>query len=186
MRKAQQKKLLGDLAIEEGNFTTAFFKENAIHELFGDNLRGQGNDLRDMVIQEPTGLDDVAATAKVWEAGLETVEEQMDVVAAKTSKAEANAELAEFDENVPLDTEMNEGDEKSPVEEELEQLVAGLTPIEKFALNYLESNQDEAAVELLKAAEVRNTMIFVIQFVLIVFFLRRKSSKTKKIGKWNI
>lgn len=142
--------MLGDLAIEEGNFTTAFFKENAIRELFAQGLKG--NDLRDMVTQEPTGLEDVATSTKVWEAGLEAVEEQMDVVATKTSKAEANAELAEFDETVPLDTEVNEGD---PAEEELEQLVAGLTPIEKFALKYLESNQDEATVELLKAAEVR-------------------------------
>lgn len=156
MRKAQQKKLLGDLAIEEGNFTTAFFKENAIRDLFGENLRGQGNDLRDMVAQEPTGLEDVAASAKVWEAGIEVVEEQMDVVAAKTSKAEANAELAEFDENVPLDTDPNEGEDKSPAEEELERLVAELTPIEKFALEYLEKNQDEATMELMKAAEVRS------------------------------
>lgn len=154
LRKAQQKKLLGDLAIEEGNFTTAFFKENAIRELFGENLHGQGNDLRDMVAQEPTGLEDVAASAKVWEAGIEVVEEQMDVVAAKTSKAEACAELAEFDENVPLDTEINDSEDKSPAEEELERLVADLTPIEKFALEYLEKNLDEATMELMKAAEV--------------------------------
>lgn len=153
LRKAQQKKLLGDLAIEEGNFTTAFFKDGALRELFGENVKGRGNDLRDMV-EEPKGLQDVAASTKVWEEGLEQVEEQMDVVAAKTSKAEANAELAEFDENVPLDTETAEGDDKTPAEDELEQLVASLTPIEKFALKYLESNQDEATVEYLKAAEV--------------------------------
>lgn len=154
LRKAQQKKLLGDLAIEEGNFTTAFFKDSALRELFGETVKGRGNDLRDMVAQEPKGLEDVAVSTKVWEAGLESVEEQTDVVAAKTSKAEANAELAEFDENVPLDTEITEGDDKTPAEDELEQLVAVLTPIEKFALKYLESNQDEATVEYLKAAEV--------------------------------
>lgn len=31
LKKANQKRLLGDLAIEGGNFTTAFFKEVMFH-----------------------------------------------------------------------------------------------------------------------------------------------------------
>ena len=31
LRKANQKRLLGDIAIEGGNFTTAFFKKQTIH-----------------------------------------------------------------------------------------------------------------------------------------------------------
>ena len=34
MKKANQKRLLGDLAIEGGNFTTAFFKKSTVRDLF--------------------------------------------------------------------------------------------------------------------------------------------------------
>ncbi|XP_035827815.1 helicase domino isoform X2 [Aplysia californica] len=36
LKKANQKRLLGDLAIEGGNFTTAFFKEQTISDLFAE------------------------------------------------------------------------------------------------------------------------------------------------------
>jgi hypothetical protein len=41
LKKANQKRLLGDVAIEGGNFTTAFFRQNTLTELF----------------EEPSGLD---------------------------------------------------------------------------------------------------------------------------------
>lgn len=50
-------------------------------------------------------------------------EEEMDLQAAKTAHAEAAAELAEFDESIPLDNESRENEEKSPVEEEIEKLM---------------------------------------------------------------
>ena len=34
LKKANQKRMLGDLAIEGGNFTTAFFKKQTIADLF--------------------------------------------------------------------------------------------------------------------------------------------------------
>merc|ERR1712029_822513 len=37
LKKANQKRLLGDLAIEGGNFTTAFFKKSTINDLLNDN-----------------------------------------------------------------------------------------------------------------------------------------------------
>ena len=39
LKKANQKRLLGDLAIEGGNFTTAFFKEVCLKYLNGQNNR---------------------------------------------------------------------------------------------------------------------------------------------------
>ena len=36
LKKANQKRLLGDVAIEGGNFTTAFFRENTLQELFAE------------------------------------------------------------------------------------------------------------------------------------------------------
>ena len=37
LKKANQKRLLGDLAIEGGNFTTAYFKKSTIRDLFDEN-----------------------------------------------------------------------------------------------------------------------------------------------------
>lgn len=136
LKKAQQKKLLGDLAIEEGNFTTAFFKQNAIQDLFGENLKAAGSDLRDLVtIGEPLTVTPAAVATPpetpsagpivpeaVWEKAIEKVEDESDIVAAKTSKAEANAELAEFDESVPLDVEKGEPD--AGVDEELDKMIS--------------------------------------------------------------
>ena len=183
MKKAQQKKLLGDLAIEEGNFTTAFFKQGAVKELFGEGLRGQGNDLRDLitvheddeapkqpviisstVTSEPTEEPETSELQD-WEKAIEKVEEKEDIVAAKTSKAEANAEFAEFDENLPLGE-----DETKDEDDELEKIVDELTPIEKYALTFLESVQDPAQLEQLKLAEVC-CLLFSIHLQKLTMFL---------------
>lgn len=154
LKKAQQKKLLGDLAIEEGNFTTAFFKQNAVRDLFGEGMTGTGHDLRDMLeaqnsqVPSPVAPDAVPAIQE-WEKAIEKVEEREDIVAAKTSKAEANAELAEFDENVPLDADANEVREE---DDELQRLIDDLSPLETYALKFLESTQDHQ--DQLKQAEV--------------------------------
>ena len=39
VKKANQKRLLGDLAIEGGNFTTAFFKKNTLQDLFNVDMK---------------------------------------------------------------------------------------------------------------------------------------------------
>lgn len=55
------------------------------------------------------------------ESALAQVEDETDVAAAKVAKAEAAAELAEFDENIPLETQ--EGQELSKAEQELNTLM---------------------------------------------------------------
>lgn len=180
LKKAQQKKLLADLAIEEGSFTTSFFRQNAVQELFGDNLTGQGRSLRDemasddqeaqasgqsgksdavpssedtMAVDSPPRIEEVTNISRLqeFEKALEKAEETEDVNAAKTSRAEAKAEYAEFDENVPFDDTDGVRDDN---EDELEKLVEDLSPIEKYALSFLESTQDPAQLEELKQAEV--------------------------------
>ena len=37
LKKAQQKRLLGNIAIEGGNFTAAYFKQDSVKELFNMN-----------------------------------------------------------------------------------------------------------------------------------------------------
>ncbi|KAH8038371.1 hypothetical protein HPB51_001485 [Rhipicephalus microplus] len=57
-----------------------------------------------------------------FEKALGMAEEELDVQAAHTARAEAAAELAEFDESIPLDTDSRDED-KSQAEEELDKLM---------------------------------------------------------------
>ena len=120
LKKAQQKKLLGSVAIEGGNFTTAFFKQNAIQELFGIDLIKEISHQNSEPIESNENTNESILEVQLEQA-LGTVEEDSDVAAAKTARAEAAAELAEFDENIPIDTEKEE--EKSPEEEQIDQLI---------------------------------------------------------------
>ncbi len=121
LKKAQQKKLLGSVAIEGGNFTTAFFKRNAIQELFGIDLPNGG---QTSASSETTTVDNTVDSIgdAQFEQALCTAEEDNDVAAAKTARAEAAAELAEFDENIPIDIEGKE-EEKSAEEEKIDELI---------------------------------------------------------------
>ena len=120
LKKAQQKKLLGSVAIEGGNFTTAFFKQNAIQDLFGIDLLKESSAQRLEAIEANESTNETILDAQLEQA-LGTVEEDNDVVAAKTARAEAAAEYAEFDENIPIDADKEE--EKSPEEEQIDQLI---------------------------------------------------------------
>ena len=132
LKKAQQKKLLGSVAIEGGNFTTAFFKQNAIQDLFGIDLPKES--LAQNSSSEITDINETETILETqFEQALGTVEEDTDVAAAKTARAEAAAEYAEFDENIPIDTDREE--EKSPEEEQIDQLIGQVCNPLHFYLN---------------------------------------------------
>lgn len=57
-----------------------------------------------------------------FECALAAAEDETDVQAAKTAKAEAAAELAEFDENIPIE-EGEGGEELSKAEQEVATLM---------------------------------------------------------------
>lgn len=127
LKKANQKRLLGDLAIEGGNFTTAYFKSSTIHDLFNVN-GGESEDQQLMitersetVIAPPLPEDKSAVGA--FESALACAEDEQDVEAAKTAKAEAVADLAEFDENIPIE-ETEKQPEISKAEQEVENLIS--------------------------------------------------------------
>ncbi|XP_076367380.1 domino helicase isoform X3 [Tachypleus tridentatus] len=167
LKKAGQKRLLGDLAIEGGNFTSVFFQKNAIRELFG--IKEDNSTDKCVVKKEPTDSDvsklgvtaveekPVDLTEKFLQTELEhalgMAEEENDVEAAKTARAEAAAELAEFDESIPIDSETRDNEERSQAEEELDKLMDQLTPVEKYAMQFLETIQDSFSLEQLKQAE---------------------------------
>lgn len=58
------------------------------------------------------------------ESALAAAEEDLDVQAAKTAKAEAVADLAEFDENIPLEDADRDDAQVSKAEQEVQNLVS--------------------------------------------------------------
>lgn len=143
LKKANQKRLLGDLAIEGGNFTTAYFKSSSIQDLFNVNSneddastrlsevlerdKDRRKVLQDNLLSGPststaTASDDRSAMG-AFESALAEAEDEQDVQAAKIASAEADADLAEFDESIPIEENENKPPEKSKEEQEVENLV---------------------------------------------------------------
>ncbi|XP_007572801.1 helicase SRCAP isoform X2 [Poecilia formosa] len=156
LKKANQKRMLGDMAIEGGNFTTAFFKEQTIRELFDVNdgeKREVAVELSVPQAEEEEGVNKQSTT--ILEQALCRAEDEEDIVAASQAKAEQVAELAEFNENIPLDDggEQEEVEELSKAEQEIAALVEQLTPIERYAMNFLEASLEDVCKEELKQAE---------------------------------
>ncbi|XP_058261939.1 helicase SRCAP isoform X2 [Hemibagrus wyckioides] len=155
LKKANQKRMLGDMAIEGGNFTTAFFKQQTIRELF-DVYEGEKKDTESSV---PLSEDEEAINKQqttILEQALCRAEDEEDIVAASQAKAEQVAELAEFNENIPLDdgeSRDQEEEELSKAEQEIAALVEQLTPIERYAMNFLEASLEDICKEELKQAE---------------------------------
>ncbi|XP_072230229.1 uncharacterized protein srcap [Leuresthes tenuis] len=156
LKKANQKRMLGDMAIEGGNFTTAFFKQQTIRELFDVNegeKREVAVELSVPQVEEEEGVNKQCTT--ILEQALCRAEDEEDIVAASQAKAEQVAELAEFNENIPLDDggEQEEVEELSKAEQEIAALVEQLTPIERYAMNFLEASLEDVCKEELKQAE---------------------------------
>uniref|UniRef100_H3CXJ7 Snf2-related CREBBP activator protein n=1 Tax=Tetraodon nigroviridis TaxID=99883 RepID=H3CXJ7_TETNG len=157
LKKANQKRMLGDMAIEGGNFTTAFFKQQTIRELFDMN-DGQKKEMA-VELTVPQAEEEEETVNKqsttILEQALCRAEDEEDIVAASQAKAEQVAELAEFNENIPLDDggEQEEMEELSKAEQEIAALVEQLTPIERYAMNFLEASLEDVCKEELKQAE---------------------------------
>ncbi|CAG5123366.1 unnamed protein product, partial [Candidula unifasciata] len=174
LKKANQKRLLGDLAIEGGNFTTAFFKEQTIHDLFAEpsgleslvEAKAKEKEEKEKARQEKENEEreraekeenkKEAAILSQFEQALCKAEDETDAQAATQVQAEQKAELAEFDENIPWDereTEAREDDDISKVEIELAMLDKELTPIERYAVGVMEAQMEPETAEELKMAE---------------------------------
>ncbi|XP_075165113.1 domino helicase [Haematobia irritans] len=183
LKKANQKRMLSDMAIEGGNFTTSYFKSSTIKDLFniesqtqtsGDAplaiTSSQSSEMYDKTatsssapsssasstIVEPTEVDLEKQSLKVFESALAAAEDEQDVQATKTARAEAAADLAEFDENIPLEEVATNGDgnvELSKADLEMQNLVKQLSPIERYAMKFVEETGAAWTAEQLRAAE---------------------------------
>ncbi|XP_051168190.1 helicase domino isoform X6 [Leptopilina boulardi] len=172
LKKANQKRLLGDLAIEGGNFTTAYFKSSTIQDIFNvDQTEGDASTRmaevldqsreRERILQresssslsQPNSIGEEKAAMGALESALAAAEEDLDVQAAKTAKAEAVADLAEFDENIPLDEPDKDETQISKAEIEVQNLVSQLTPVERYAMKFIEEAEGSFSAAQLAAAE---------------------------------
>uniref|UniRef100_A0A8C6TNZ7 Snf2-related CREBBP activator protein n=1 Tax=Neogobius melanostomus TaxID=47308 RepID=A0A8C6TNZ7_9GOBI len=149
LKKANQKRMLGDMAIEGGNFTTAFFKQVQLRQ----SVLEAAVELTVPPAEEEETSNKQSTT--ILEQALCRAEDEEDIVAASQAKAEQVAELAEFNENIPLDDggEPEEVEEMSKAEQEIAALVEQLTPIERYAMNFLEASLEDVCKEELKQAE---------------------------------
>ncbi|XP_066144904.1 helicase domino isoform X1 [Euwallacea fornicatus] len=163
LKKANQKRLLGDLAIEGGNFTTAYFKSSTIQDLFSidQTLETAAQRMSEIVesrketaivADTSLGQSEDKGAAGALENALAACEDDQDVQAAKIAKAEAVADLAEFDENIPLDQEPEKEPEVSKAEMEINNIIEKLSPIEKYAMKFIEQTESAWSAEQLAAA----------------------------------
>nr|XP_029735558.1 helicase domino isoform X1 [Aedes albopictus] len=179
LKKANQKRMLGDLAIEGGNFTTAYFKSSTIQDLFTVDTVEEDASMRlaevidrdrerkERLQQSMTAGTSVAPSTSsgtpeesaksainVFESALAAAEDDQDVQAAKFAKAEASADLEEFDENIPIDQEPKEKEpEMSKAEKEVQNLIKQLSPIERYAMRFVEDTEGTWTAIQLKAVE---------------------------------
>lgn len=147
LKKANQKRLLGDLAIEGGNFTTAYFKSSTIQDIFnvdqGDDASARLSEIVEhskdrkqrlneslqtpstsaAAVSASTSANDEKGAINAFESALAEIEDVQDVEAATTAKAEAAADLDEFDENIPLEDLESKQPEMSRAEQEVENII---------------------------------------------------------------
>ncbi|RCN40643.1 helicase protein [Ancylostoma caninum] len=150
LRKAIQKRRLGEMAIDEAGFTPEFFKQSDnIRDLFDGDV-----DVGDVAtIEGPKSQKDV-------EKVMATLEDEQDVIAAKMLLAETRADKAEFDES----RNVNAGesttsifqshlDSEEPMDEKYIELISQLKPIERYAVNFLEAEYKPEFEEEVREAQ---------------------------------
>uniref|UniRef100_A0A336MIX0 CSON001825 protein n=1 Tax=Culicoides sonorensis TaxID=179676 RepID=A0A336MIX0_CULSO len=178
LKKANQKRLLGDLAIEGGNFTTAYFKSSTIQDLFTvdqneedpsarlaevvERDKERRENLQQSLASTSTSNEDTSgstvakASVGIFESALATAEDDQDVEAAKMAKDEEAAELNEFDENIPITEDGNvppKDPEISKAEKEIQVIINQLNPVEKYAMRFVEDTKETWTAIQLEAVE---------------------------------
>ncbi|CAF0978049.1 unnamed protein product [Adineta steineri] len=167
LKKANQKRLLGDLTIDGGSFDVAYFKKNNIRDLFDqsatleDIVRERNNYQQHLdttrspatttATVTPSTTSDNNLTLTQYEEALATVEDETDRLAADELNKEVKAELNEFNEDEANEVnELNEDQliekqkrQMNKVEEELKTFDEQLRPIERYALRCVEAYRHE-------------------------------------------
>ncbi|XP_041977772.1 helicase domino [Aricia agestis] len=155
LRKAEQKRALGHLAIDDGHFTTSYLRAVNIKELFGSE-EGRGGD-------ECGGEGEGGSL----ESALAAAEDEADAAAAAAARAEVAGDLAEFDETVPLEPDAADSHPAArpapaqpadPDAAPLAALMKQLTPIEKYAMRLVENSEAATEAERNALGEMRRQL----------------------------
>jgi len=135
LKKANQKRLLGDIAIEGGNFTTAFFKKSTINDLFDNSATDNSVEDDEQMVERTDSTSKKSIGA--FENALATAEDDTDILATKEARAEENADENDFKEE----------------EDQFNAVLAELSSVERYALRHLEGEQACYVQGQLEAAE---------------------------------
>lgn len=92
LRKANQKRMLNDVVIQEGEFTTDYFNNMSVKDMIGDDA------LDDRDADANAAMDRVLGGGRGTGRVFEAVEDKEDIVAAKEAEKEIANEAVEFDE----------------------------------------------------------------------------------------
>ncbi|GMR42529.1 hypothetical protein PMAYCL1PPCAC_12724, partial [Pristionchus mayeri] len=140
LKKAMQKRRLGEMAIDEAGFTPDFFRQK-------DNIRDlfNGEDEEDVEVDAPL---DAPSNQIELDKAMASLEDEQDVAAAKIVRSEAKADSREFDERTGGVTVIGGGDDG-----EFGELLGQLKPIEKYAIKFLEAEYKPEFEEEVKEAE---------------------------------
>lgn len=92
LRKANQKRMLDDVVIQEGEFTTDYFNNVSVKDMIGDEA------LDDRDADANAAMDRVLGGARGNGRVFEAVEDQEDIAAANEAEKEVANEAIEFDE----------------------------------------------------------------------------------------
>ena len=133
LKKANQKRLLGDIAIEGGNFTTAFFKKSTINDLFDNDAAAEAEES----VESEEGGETTKKSIGAFETALATAEEETDIRATREARAEENQDENDFKEE----------------EDQFQAVLAELSAVERLALRYLEDQGRDYVRGQLEAAE---------------------------------
>ena len=151
LKKANQKRLLGDLTIDGGSFDMSYFKKNNLCELFDQNqtledIVRERNQMQEQF--ESTRNENSNLTLTQYEQALAACEDETDRNAAEELNKEVKADLNEFNEDE--NTELNEDQliekqkqQMNKIEEDLKVLDEQLRPIERYALRCVEVYRHE-------------------------------------------
>ena len=92
LRKANQKRMLDDVVIQEGEFTTDYFNNMSVKDMIGDET------LDDRDADANAAMDRVLGGGRGTGRVFEAVEDKEDIAAAKEAEKEIANEAVEFDE----------------------------------------------------------------------------------------
>ena len=92
LRKANQKRMLDDVVIQEGEFTTDYFNNTSVKDMIGDEA------LDDRDADANAAMDRVLGGSRGKGRVFDAVEDQEDITAAKVAEKEIANEAIEFDE----------------------------------------------------------------------------------------